>query len=188
MRLRKAAPYLILACGLMLLGIASLLLIIQDREPKGESAVEPGSDCVQPSRVDFPAPPLRLTDLSLSEVHLADTRGDIVLLNTWATWCPPCRAEMPDLQAYFEKYQEQGFTLIGVNIGETREQVIQFGLEYHLTFPLWLDPGEQSLRALQSISLPYSVVIDRGGEVRYAWSGATCISALEAVVTPLLMQ
>jgi len=92
---------------------------------------------------------------------------------------------MPDLQQYFERHQKDGFTILAVNIGESAEQVAQFKTQAGLTFPVWLDPGEETLRALNTISLPYSVVIDRAGEVKYAWSGATCLSTLEAEITPL---
>jgi peroxiredoxin len=95
---------------------------------------------------------------------------------------------MPDLQTFYDNYQDQGFTLIGVNIGESQEQVLGYALENELTFPLWLDPDEASLRTLNTISLPYSIVIDREGTVRYAWSGATCISALENTISPLIVQ
>lgn len=188
MRSRKFVPALFLAFGMIMLGIASVILLRQNQSGFTEQVVDADSSCVQPASVEFPAPPISLIDLSLSEVHLADYLGKIVLLNTWATWCPPCLAEMPDLQAYYDKYQDAGFSLIGVNIGESRDQVLEFGLENQLTFPLWLDPSELSLLAFNTLSLPYSVVVDRGGTVRYAWSGATCLSALEAVVTPLLVQ
>jgi peroxiredoxin len=188
MRSKKVFPYLLLAIGLILISIATLVLILQRQAAIRTLPMESGIGCVQPAPVDFPAPSISLTDLSLSDVHLDDYLGDVVLLNTWATWCPPCLAEMPDLQAYYDKYREQGFTLIGVNIGETRGQVLEFGLEQQLSFPLWLDPDEVSMRVLDSMSLPYSVLIDRDGTVRYAWSGATCLDALESVVTPLLVQ
>jgi peroxiredoxin len=138
--------------------------------------------------VDYPSPEIKLTNLADTNVSLEDYAGNIIMLNTWATWCPPCRAEMPDLQAFFERYKDKGFSLIGINIGETREQVLNFGIEYELSFPLWLDPDEKSLRALNTISLPYSIVMDRTGVVRYAWSGATCEEALERVVAPLILQ
>jgi len=188
LRSRKVIPYLILASGLFLLGIATLVFITQNRFAKTTQGNQPDPGCVQPAQVEFPAPSISLTDLSLSKVQLDDYRGNIVLLNTWATWCPPCIEEMPALLSYFENYRDKGFTLIGVNIGETRAQVLEFGLENQLTFPLWLDPTELSLRALNSISLPYSIVIDRTGIVRYAWSGATCLDALEKTITPLLVQ
>jgi peroxiredoxin len=179
---------LLLALGLISLGVASLLQFSGKPGVEIQDTLAPKSDCVQPVSVDFPAPSISLVDLSMSEVELQDYKGNVVLVNTWATWCPPCIAEMPDLQAFYEEHQDKGFTLVGVNIGETRDQVLEFALKNQLTFPLWLDPEEESLRALNSISLPYSVVIDRAGTIRYAWSGATCINALEQSVTPLIAQ
>jgi peroxiredoxin len=171
-----------------LLGVASLVYgssFIETEEPELEAV---SSTCIEPAQVEFPAPEIELTNLSGNEVHVDDYSGDVVMLNTWATWCPPCLAEMPDLQAFFETYKDHAFTLIGINIGETREQVLNFGIEQDLSFPLWLDPKEESLRALNTILLPYSVVIDRNGVVRFAWSGATCVEALERVVAPLILQ
>jgi peroxiredoxin len=186
--IRRTFASLILTLGLISLGVASLLLFFDRPGVENQGTLAPKPNCVQPMLVDFPAPSISLVDLSMSEVELEDYLGNVVLVNTWATWCPPCIAEMPDLQAYYEEYQDEGFTLVGVNIGETHDEVIEFALKNQLTFPLWLDPDEESLHALNTISLPYSVVIDRGGTVRYAWSGATCISALEQSVTPLIAQ
>lgn len=188
LRSRKILPSMILAIGLFSLGTASLLLLAPISTPNGENVSEPKPDCIEPVSVNYPAPQIKLTDLGMSDVHVVDYLGDVVLLNTWATWCPPCRAEMPDLQTYYEKYQEQGFALIGVNIGDSQEQVLGYAIENELTFPLWLDPNETSLRAFNTISLPHSIVIDREGTVLYAWSGATCISALENKVSPLIVQ
>jgi cytochrome c biogenesis protein CcmG/thiol:disulfide interchange protein DsbE len=188
MRSLKILPFIILAFGFFSLGIASLLLLSPNLQTNGQHTSDASMDCVEPAKVNSAAPAIKLTDLGKDEVEIADFLGEVVLLNTWATWCPPCQAEMPDLQAFYEKYKEQGFTLIGVNIGESNEQVLSFALENQLTFPLWLDPNEQSLRALNTISLPYSIVIDRDGIVRFAWSGATCIDALEKSVAPMILQ
>jgi peroxiredoxin len=188
MRSLKILPFIVLALGLFSLGIALLLLLSPNPQHDGQSVSDSSMDCVTPAAVSFDAPAISLRDLGNSEVELADLLGEIVLLNTWATWCPPCLAEMPDLQAFYEKYKGQGFTLVGVNIGESQEQVLNFALENQLTFPLWLDPDEESLRALNTISLPYSVVIDRDGIIRFAWSGATCITALEKSIAPIILQ
>jgi len=184
--MKRALPYFLLAIGLFSLGLGLLWKVISSGEQA--AGTEPAAAqrlCVQPAAVQFPAPDLELTDLAGEAVRLQDYRGQVVLLNTWATWCPPCRAEMPDLQQYFERHQAEGFTILAVNIGESAEQVARFKTQAGLTFPVWLDPGEETLRALNTVSLPYSVVIDRAGEVQYAWSGATCLSTLEAEITPL---
>ena len=95
---------------------------------------------------------------------------------------------MPDLEAFFRIHAEEGFVLLGVNVGEKKEAVVQFVDTFQLTFPIWLDPDESTLRSLNSFSLPYSIVIDREGIVRYAWSGATCLSALESTISPMVRQ
>lgn len=187
-RTRRFIPFIILAGGFFSLGIASLILLSPKDDLEIVSSSSSSQSCIEPAAVKYTAPQIRLKDLGTNDVSLQDYIGDVILLNTWATWCPPCRAEMPDLQSFFEKYQERDFTLVGVNIGETPAQVMDFALDQQLTFPLWLDPQEVSLQALNTISLPYSVVIDRVGVVRFAWSGATCLSALEKVVAPLILQ
>lgn len=153
------------------------------------SASTPGAQpqaCVQPAAVAYPAPDLELVDLAGNSVQLDDLQGQVVLLNAWATWCPPCLAEMPDLQDYFERHRDQAFTLIGVNIGEAPGAVSAFIDQTGVTFPIWMDPGEQTLRALNTVSLPTSIVIDTQGVVRLAWSGATCLSTLESTVSALI--
>lgn len=187
-RTKRLIPFIVLSLGIFSLGIASLILLSPGSHQEGGSSADPDQACIEPAVVQYSAPKIQLKDLGTNVVSLQDYRGDVVLLNTWATWCPPCRAEMPDLQAFYDKYQQRDFTLVGVNIGETPEQVVDFAVAQQLSFPLWLDPHEDSLRALNTISLPSSVVIDRTGMVRFAWSGATCLSTLERVVAPLILQ
>ncbi len=178
-------PTVIIGAGLILLGLSAAFSLQQSRKQASSGRSE---FCSQPRTVEFEAPILHLTDLKGQPVSLGDLRGTVVLLNTWASWCPPCRAEMPDLEAYFQEHKDEGFTLVGVNIGEGPGVVSEFASRVGITFPLWLDPTEQSLKAFRTISLPSSFVIDRQGTVRLAWSGATCLSQLEARVTPLLRQ
>jgi peroxiredoxin len=121
-------------------------------------------------------------------VRLNEYVGQVVVLNTWATWCPPCRAEMPDLEAFHQLYQDEGLTLIGINIGETVDKVRAFIQSYQLSFQVWLDPDERSLRAFNTISLPSTFVIDRAGQVRLIWSGMTCLDQLESNVSPLILD
>jgi len=184
--MKRALPYFLLALGLFSLGLGMLLKAIYTRPVEAEAqAVEELRTCVRPAAVQFQAPELQLIDLAGAQVRLEDYFGQVILLNTWATWCPPCRAEMPDLQQYYELHRDEGFTILAVNIGESAALVTGFQQQEGLTFPIWLDPQEKTLRALNTISLPYSVVIDRSGAVRYAWSGATCFSTLESEITPL---
>ncbi len=186
--MRRNIHVLFFGIGLIFIALAILVAMIAANQTQSVTGVEKPQDCVEPMKVDYPAPAIRLTDIAGSTVSLADHKGDVILLNTWTTWCPPCRREMPDLEAFFRIHAEEGFVLLGVNVGEKKEAVVQFVDTFQLTFPIWLDPDESTLRSLNSFSLPYSIVIDREGIVRYAWSGATCLSALESTISPIVRQ
>lgn len=172
----------------MLLSAGFGLKLAGGEYPTDQAGSTAPNGCVQPAEVSFNAPDLSLHTLDGQPVNLEELRGSVVLLNAWATWCPPCLAEIPDLNEYFRRHSIEEFTLIGVNIGEGRAVVNRFLEETRIEFPVWLDPHEQTLRALNTISLPYSIVIDREGEVQLAWSGATCLESLETAVTPLLRK
>jgi len=174
----------LIGLGLLGLGVAALLTLPRSAA-SSPAAARP---LVVPARVDYAAPDLQLTDLDGNPVDLADYRGQVVLLNNWATWCPPCKAEMPTLQAYYEAHQGQGFVLIAVEAGEPADEVRAFVQEYGLTFPVWLDPQNLSLTRFRTDALPSSFVIDRDGRVRLAWTGAIERSTLEEYVTPLLEE
>ena len=179
---------LLLGTGFTFIAMAIFTAVIASNQARSVTGIEKPQDCVEPMKVEYPAPAIQLTDIAGSTVSLADHKGDVILLNTWSTWCPPCLREMPDLDAFFRTHADGGLILLGVNVGEEKETVVQFVDMFHLTFPIWLDPDESTLRSLNSFSLPYSIVIDREGIVRYAWSGATCLSVLESTISPMLRQ
>jgi len=141
-----------------------------------------------PVEVSFPAPALVLQDISGQPISLASTRGKVVLLNNWATWCPPCKQEMPDLQRYYKAHQQDDFVLIAVDQSDPVADVEAFVAKYGLTFPVWMDPGNLTLTAFSNNALPNSYVIDRSGIVRLAWTGAVDLKTLEKYVTPLLEE
>lgn len=181
---RSALPLIFVGVGLIVISIA--VVILSTRDAPGS---DPGKTATPvPAIVDYPAPAVALSDLSGGSVSLDDHRGRVVLVNNWATWCPPCRAEMPALQAYAQAHRDDAFVLIGINAGDTAEQVMDFVEEYQLTFSMWLDPSSEALRAFQNNALPSSYVIDKTGKVRLIWMGAVTLDALEAYVTPLLAE
>ncbi|MCK5634805.1 MAG: TlpA family protein disulfide reductase [Anaerolineales bacterium] len=186
--MRRTTHVILLVTGFIFIALAILTAVFAVNQARSVADIEKPQDCVEPMKVDYPAPTIQLTDITGSTVSLTDHMGDVILLNTWATWCPPCRREMPDLEAFYHIHAEEGFVLLGVNVGEEMETVVQFVNTFQLTFPIWLDPDESTLRSLNSFSLPYSIVIDREGIVRYAWSGATCSDALENTISPMLRQ
>ena len=177
----------VLGAGLILVGLAALMLW-----PRPEvAASSPASDAslTVPVEVDYKAPVLTLSDLDGVEHSLADFRGQVVLVNLWATWCPPCKAEMPTLNAYYAAHQADGFVTIAINDGDPADAVSAFVQEYGLTFPVWLDPTyEATERAFKTRNLPSSFVIDQEGNVRLRWVGEIDRAALEKYVTPLIME
>jgi peroxiredoxin len=175
---------ILLAAGLFLIGFA-----IRFSFPKsGEANSSLSEFFVKPNEVNFPAPQLTLADLSSRTVSLDDYRNSIVLVNNWATWCPPCKAEMPTLQKYYEDHAEQGFVVIAIESGESMNEVSTFVQKNSLTFPVWIDIKGLALEKFNNWDLPSSYVIDRNGKVRLTWTGPISMEMLEKYVTPLLEQ
>jgi cytochrome c biogenesis protein CcmG, thiol:disulfide interchange protein DsbE len=142
-----------------------------------------------PVRVGVAAPELRLQGLSGQDASLAEWRGQVVLVNLWATWCPPCKAEMPTLQAFYAAHRGAGFTVIAINDGEAPDIVQRYVIEQALTFPVWLDPKYHATEsAFRTSNLPKSYVIDRVGIVRLSWVGAVDGSTLDRYVAPIIQE
>ncbi|HUA16729.1 MAG TPA: TlpA disulfide reductase family protein [Verrucomicrobiae bacterium] len=105
-----------------------------------------------------------LNDLQGTSWHLKDLRGKVVLVNFWATWCPPCRKEMPDLQALYEKYKDQGFVVLSIS-DEEAAKVAPFIAEQKITYPVVLDPGDKVHDLYEVEGIPKSFVYDREGKL-----------------------
>jgi peroxiredoxin len=103
-----------------------------------------------------------LTDLQGRAWHLGDLRGKVVLVNFWATWCPPCRKEMPDLQALYDKYKDQGLLVLAIS-DEDAAKVTPFISERKISYPVLLDPGRKVNDAFLVDGIPKSFVYDREG-------------------------
>jgi len=174
----------LIGAGLLVLGVVALVIL-----PKLDiSTGVDSSISAVPAQVNYSAPSLALNDLRGEPVSLEDYRGTVVLVNNWATWCPPCKEEMPTLQAYFEDHRDQGFTIIAIEAGEPLAEIQAFVEDYGLTFPVWPDPGLKATAAFRNPGLPSSYVIDRQGNVRLAWAGAINRQMLEKHVTPFLEE
>lgn len=105
-----------------------------------------------------------LQDLQGKPWHLRELKGKIVLVNFWATWCPPCRKEMPDLQALYDKYKDQGFLVLSIS-DEEMAKVSPFISERKITYPVLLDPGRKVNDAFVVEGIPKSFVYDRDGKM-----------------------
>lgn len=133
------------------------------------------------------APPLSLTDLRGRVVRLSDYRGKIVLVNFWATWCPPCRAEVPDLVRWQREYKGRGLQVLGVTYPPTdRAEVRQFVRRFRVNYPVLLGTRETKALFIEGETLPVTIVLDREGNVRERIEGILLSEEFEEKIKPLL--
>jgi peroxiredoxin len=112
------------------------------------------------------APDFTLVNLEGENVSLSDFHGQPVLINLWATWCGPCRIEMPTIQSRFEEYRDEGFIVLAVNFDEPRGDVQSFRDEFGLTFQILLDPGAEVQKLYRTRSYPSTFFVDRNGVIQ----------------------
>ena len=136
----------------------------------GDSAVEGVSGKVE---VGAPAPAYATLALDGDSVSLARMRGRVVLLNVWATWCHPCRDEIPELQAIHTRYQSRGMDLVGVSVETDGNDgaIREFMKEFKMTYPVWRDPDERILSQFLVIGVPATFLIDKAGVLRWRKTG-----------------
>lgn len=148
--------------------VITLLAVAACGPSSGEGAADNG-------RVDvgLPVPAYRTVSLSGDSVSLADQQGKVVLLNIWATWCHPCRDEIPALREIHAKYRERGLELVGVSVDAegADENIREFMKEFEMTYPVWLDPAERISAQFLTIGVPTTFLIDRGGVLRWRKTG-----------------
>jgi peroxiredoxin len=142
-------------CGSAVFGLASAMGASEEADRLG--ILSPPEKAV--------APDFTLEDPSGTPVSLRDFRGKIVFVNFWATWCIPCRAEMPAIEHLYQEFRGQGLVLVAVNFKDGAEQVSAFGKELHLTFPLALDGKGAVASAYGVRGLPSTYLIDRDGHL-----------------------
>jgi cytochrome c biogenesis protein CcmG, thiol:disulfide interchange protein DsbE len=135
------------------------------------------------------APDFTLTALDGGEMQLSSLRGQPVILNFWATWCPPCRAEMPELEALWQRYRDNGLLLIGVDQGESAATVERYARDIvGTTFPLLLDTNQAVGRAYGVRALPTTVLIDRQGRIQEIRIGGPLNRAMLAAGVNKIME
>ena len=113
-------------------------------------------------------------------------QGQVVLINAWATWCPPCVAEMPDLQAYYQAHRDENFIILGINAGDSLSTASAFASQKGITFPILLDPNVDLLTNLGVHSFPTSILVDADGVVQSIHVGMYTAEDLDAEITPYL--
>ena len=177
----KTLPLILIGLGIILIA-ASTYLILQQTAPQTNFSTVP-------VKVNYDAPNLTLTDTQGVKHSISDYRGQVVLINLWATWCIPCKEEMPALQSFYDNNKDKGFTVIAINDGDPLTDVAKFAEDYNLTFLIWLDPTYIATeQAFKTMNLPSSFVIDRDGTVQLLWVGGISRAMLDKHVTPIIME
>ena len=123
--------------------------------------------------IGAPVPVYRAASMSGDSVSLADQRGKVVLLNVWATWCHPCREEIPELRAIHDTYRSRGLELIGVSVDAqgNEDGIRAFMKEFQMTYPVWHDPDERVSTRFLIVGVPATFLIDRAGILRWRKTG-----------------
>ena len=132
-----------------------------------------------------------VTDFSLGslddgQIALADYEGEVIIMNFWATWCPPCRAEMPGLNRFYEAHQDEGLVILAINEQEDEATVRPFIQANNFSFPVLLDAQGRVASQYSTRSFPTTFIIDRDGVIQHVQTGEISERELEAIVLPLL--
>lgn len=170
-----------------LVGLLGALWIWQSAVPAADTT----GGLVPSPREGFPAPDFTLPTLDGGEVTLSDLRGQVVVINLWTSWCPPCREEMPAIEQVYGQYREQGLVVLGLNstFQDDEETAAAFVRELGLTFPIVLDRTGAVSRRYQLQALPTTYFVDRQGVIRSVVLGGPMTPAtIESKIQDLLAE
>ena len=140
----------------------------------------------QPVQIGQPAPRYAATTLAGDSASITGLAGKVVLLNIWATWCHPCRDEIPYLETLYEKHRANGFEIVGVSVDARGQdaEISDFVKEFRMTYPIWRDPDERVQSTFLALGVPASYLIDRQGVLR--WRRIGVIRAGDTTLTRAL--
>jgi peroxiredoxin len=136
----------------------------------------------------LPAPQFTLSDLNGQKVDLANYKGDVVLVDFWATWCSPCRAEIPHFVQLQNKYRDQGFRVLGISMDDGPKPVREFYQTYRMNYPVAMGSAKLAERFGGVLGLPVSFLIGRDGHIYARHVGETDASVFEGEIKQLLAR
>lgn len=168
--------------GVLMMMTALVGLLNQFRQTSSPGAAQAPS--TGPLRVGIPMPAFTLSDLDGKQVKLSDYAGRVVMINAWATWCPPCEAEMPSLNTFYQQHRDSGFVILAINAGETREQAATFVSKYGLAFPILLDPNLALMDQFAIQDYPTSILVGKDGKIKVKHIGYLSPEAIEREILP----
>jgi peroxiredoxin len=181
--MEKRFWYGLIAVAAMLGGV----WILASRVPEAQEGILDTSLETAP-RKGFLAPDFTLTTLEGDTVRLSDLRGQPVLINFWASWCGPCRSEMPHIQAAHETHSKDGLVVLGVDQMESPPAVARFVNEFNLTFLIPMDSDGKVSRAYQARGLPTSFFVDADGIIRDTFTGPMSAGHIESLLDGILSE
>ena len=130
-----------------------------------------GVSSVQAEEMNIPAPDFTLESRHGENLRLQDFRGEVVMLNFWASWCGPCRQEMPLMDDLYAQYKDLGFTILAVNVDENRDEAHRFLDKVPVSYPILYDPQSDVSEQYEVQAMPTTVMIDRDGNARFLHHG-----------------
>ena len=152
-----------------------------------------GDGAPAPASIGQPAPAYAASQMDGSPVTLAEHTGEVVLLNIWATWCKPCREEIPALDSLYTEFAARGLVVAGVSIDviDDTARIQRFARDLGATYPMWLDPDDRVSTTFRAIGVPATFLVDRNGVLRWRKMGAVHASdaglraVLDSALTPV---
>ena len=155
------------------------ILVVQGCTPSSQSITSDGQEATAVVNAGESAPDFTLVDLEGNQVSLSDFRGKTVFVNFWATWCPPCRAEMPEIEAIYQEYKDKDVVVIGVDILESEDVVRQFVEQGGYSWTFVLDTTGEVTASYNITAIPTSLFIDKDGIIQAVNIGAMTKRAME---------
>ena len=137
------------------------IVIVVGLSPIGSASLKPG----------VMAPDFTLKSAGGKNLKLSEFRGDVVMINFWATWCGPCRQEMPQLNELYSRYRKAGFHVLAVNVDNDAAKAAAMAKRLHISFPVLFDKGKKVSKLFNIDAMPSTLFIDRDGRVRYVHRG-----------------
>jgi cytochrome c biogenesis protein CcmG/thiol:disulfide interchange protein DsbE len=159
-----------------------------DVEAEGKTT-QPSGDKAPPGPSAKSAPSFTLQDLNGKQVSLSDFKGKVVILDFWATWCPPCVKEIPHFIALYEQYKDQGFAIVGISVDREGISVVKsFARKYQVNYPILMTDGQVDKAYGGIPSIPTTFVIDSAGNIRQKYVGYRDKAVFEADIKALLEE